>query len=393
MPLDLARISGQIERMSVDQTGLNQDRLEAARSAYQNVHNVDLAGRLRTARTSWLLARTNGRFRLAAEAPAPPASFTVIASDGSFILPDRHSPLRFYVLNTSCVLLRYGDDPLAELSSEPALYFDEADLWVSNNIRRLPVNASLVGLKRAVTELEVVTERALRVAGPVLALQDGTLILWSLESQPDFVADWALEPYLAAMRKLRDAGIPLASYISAPGSSDMLNSLRVSVCDYPEMGKAVNCDDCRSRIPDGRVPACDNLPNITDATLLGMVDRLKPGERSQVFASSSKVLTRYDPDLAINFFYLHTGTEIARVEIPQWVAEDASLLDLTQAIIYDQCRRGRGYPPVLQEAHEQAVIGVADRRMVETLVDRALAEHSIVMQRSGKDSSKRGRFV
>ncbi|HLI51580.1 MAG TPA: hypothetical protein VKU87_07260, partial [Thermomicrobiaceae bacterium] len=69
------------------------------------------------------------------------------------------------------------------------------------------------------------------------------------------------------------------------------------------------------------------------------------------------------------------------------------LLELTHAVIYDQCRRGRGYPPALQEAHEQAVIGMADRRMVETLVDRALAENSIVMQRSGKDASKRGRFV
>src|SRR5579875_1771527 len=243
MPLDLARISGQIERMSIDQTGLNQDRLAVARSAYQTVQDNDLVARLKTARTSWLLAGTSGRFRVAVAPPAPPGSFTVVASDGSFILPDRHCPLRFYVLNTSSVLLRYGESPSAELSSEPALYFDEEDLWVSNNIRRLPVNSSLVGLKRAVTELEVVTERALNVPAPVLALQDGTLILWALESQPDFVVDWALEPYLSAMRRLRDAGVPLASYISAPGSSDMLNSLRVSICDYPAMGKAVNCDD------------------------------------------------------------------------------------------------------------------------------------------------------
>src|SRR5690606_20606097 len=81
------------------------------------------------------------------------------------------------------------------------------------------------------------------------------------------------------------------------------------------------------------------------------------------------------------------------VEIPRWVAEDAGLLEFTQAVIYDQCQRGRGYPSALQEAHEQAVIGGDERRAVELLLEEALMRHQIVPRRSGKDGSKRGRFI
>jgi hypothetical protein len=47
----------------------------------------------------------------------------------------------------------------------------------------------------------------------------------------------------------------------------------------------------------------------------------------------------------------------------------------------------------LQEAHEQAVIATAERRLVEELVERALAEQGIVYARSAKDRSKRRRGV
>jgi hypothetical protein len=47
----------------------------------------------------------------------------------------------------------------------------------------------------------------------------------------------------------------------------------------------------------------------------------------------------------------------------------------------------------LQEAHEQAVIGTAERRLVEELVEQALAGRGIVYARSAKAYSKRRRGV
>ncbi len=100
-----------------------------------------------------------------------------------------------------------------------------------------------------------------------------------------------------------------------------------------------------------------------------------------------------DHSLRIHFFYLHAGWEIGRVEIPDWVANDPAQLDLVHRAIYDQAQLGRGYPVALQESHEAAVLGVADRRMIEDMIERELARVGVVLRHTGKDGSKRVRIV
>ena len=68
-----------------------------------------------------------------------------------------------------------------------------------------------------------------------MGLIDGSLIMWNLEAYPDFVSDIMLEKgfltYLEQIRKLNeDREIPIASYISYPRSSDVVNTLRVALC-------------------------------------------------------------------------------------------------------------------------------------------------------------------
>ncbi len=397
MTLDLAGIAGRLEAMVEEHKRQSAgDRLTALETAYANLRDDDLRMRLQTAKTSWLLARTDAEYRSTFPPVAIEGDFAIVASDGSFVLPDRHSPVRFFLINIGKVILRYGLEPGAELSAEPKLYFQEDELFVPNAVRRVPVDGTILGLKRAADELRVAADHAVRQGKecPALALQDGTLILWGLESQQDFVVDWVLPPFLDTMRTLRDANVPVAAFISYPGAKELMNALRVSVCDYPLQGRVVNCDHCRARIAsEGHTPACDVLPDVTDGFLFENVATLQPGERSQVFASTSKILDRYGPDFHIHFFYLHTGVEIARIEIPRWVAADRDLLEFTHAAIYDQCQRGRGYPSALQEAHEIAVIRADERRAVEIMVEESLAGHGILHRRSAKDGSKRGRFV
>jgi len=79
-----------------------------------------------------------------------------------------------------------------------------------------------------------------------------------------------------------------------------------------------------------------------------------------LFESASKILDDYGPHRIV-FFYVNTGSEVGRVEIPMWVAQDDELLNLAHTTIVDQCRKGRGYPVVLSESHEQAVVRGADR--------------------------------
>ncbi len=52
------------------------------------------------------------------------------------------------------------------------------------------------------------------------------------------------------------------------------------------------------------------------------------------------------------------------MEVPEWVARRKDLLDLTHALVLDQCRRGQGYPVALSEAHEQAVVTGSGQRRV-----------------------------
>ena len=67
---------------------------------------------------------------------------------------------------------------------------------------------------------------------------------------------------------------------------------------------------------------------------------------------------------------MNVGSEIARIEIPVWNIDEGYSINLIQSVIMEQTDRGHGYPVVLMEAHEQAVINASDRRaFVDTLIE------------------------
>jgi NurA-like 5'-3' nuclease len=105
--------------------------------------------------------------------------------------------------------------------------------------------------------------------------------------------------------------------------------------------------------------------------------------------TNSSVSREFYGEHQVYFYYLNVGAEIARVEVPQWVALDESLLSLGQSLILDQCRRGQGYPVAISEAHEQAVIKGADRQLFRRMVVEALERKGLPVYTSEKDRSKR----
>ena len=117
---------------------------------------------------------------------------------------------------------------------------------------------------------------------------------------------------------------------------------------------------------------------------------LAPGWRSPLYRTNSSVpRDYYGAGRQVCFFYLNAGTEIGRVEMPSWVAEDETLRPLTHALIWDQCQRGQGYPAALSEAHEQAVIKGADRRAFRRMLAEALQRQGLPPTTSEKDRAKR----
>ena len=90
----------------------------------------------------------------------------------------------------------------------------------------------------------------------------------------------------------------------------------------------------------------------------------------------------------IFFYYLNTGQEIARVEVPQWAAQDPELLSLGHGLMVQQCCKGQGYPVVISEAHEQAVINGLDRRLFQQMVIETLERRGMATYTSEKERSK-----
>jgi hypothetical protein len=115
---------------------------------------------------------------------------------------------------------------------------------------------------------------------------------------------------------------------------------------------------------------------------------LRPGERTAVFDSQSRILESYGQH-RIGFFYLNVGTEIARIEVPYWVASNRSLLDLVHAVAYDQVQKGNGYPVALAEAHQHVVVRGAERDLFYEMVNETLVRRGIRASLSPKNLRKR----
>ena len=406
--LDLTAVKGQVDAMvaaQIDAPAQFEQRLN---------HAVDLllkwgqAGRwqelqqmTQSARVSWLLAEFYGPFAEVIDVPRRESKLSVAATDGSQIFPDRHEISPCFLLNIGYVLLHYGSGERALLSSRPQLFWRERELYQEWGGRRTGISRDVVGFRRALLELTELAELAAasqRAGHSTLAINDGTLIMWSLEGRPPEFRDDCLRQIRSALDLLADRRIPLAGYISRPGGSDLVNALRIAMCPM----SMTNCDRCPGLQAGPEAPEassesppiierpCDPLQGISDAVLLRRV--LQPGQRSAVFGSGSRILDDYGPH-GVHFFYLHVGKEVARVEIPTYVAADSQLLDRVHAGVLDQAQKGDGYPVSLAEAHERAVVRGADREAFYRYLEEMFVRHDVRARVSLKGLRKRAAAI
>jgi len=386
--LDLARVSQQISRMAVEQQLVSEDmqkRLEKAlgQLALESGRLPAFMRKLHASKTSWLLAGLRESLEKTYPLPPRPLAITVVASDGSQIVPSHHEVIPAFLLNMSTVVLHYGTGERAELTSTPTLFYRDEDLYTDYGGQRVQVAGDLLGMRRTLMEFQALLQQATRAQGSghrTCALADGSLILWQLEGKPQDYRQTSLERYLGYLEQARQQQIPVAGYISRPRSRDVLNTLRVGLC--PE--SAPHCDRCPytqlSRLP------CAEIEGLNDRRLFESL--LQPGERTAVCDSQSRILGDYGVH-RIAFFYLHVGTEIVRIEVPQWVAASPTLLDLVHAVAYDQAQKGMGYPVALAEAHQHAVVRGAERDLFYEMVTTVLLRRGVRAAISPKNLRKR----
>ncbi|NES45810.1 DNA double-strand break repair nuclease NurA, partial [Moorena sp. SIO2C4] len=117
---------------------------------------------------------------------------------------------------------------------------------------------------------------------------------------------------------------------------------------------------------------------------------LQPGQRSPLFKSSARILDLYDHH-RIYFCYVHVGTEIARIEMPEWVAQNSALLNQALSLMLGQVYKGYGYPIAVSEAHNQAVIKAGDRNRFFALLEQQMIRAGVKnVGISYKEARKRG---
>ncbi len=404
MSLNLGKTAQQIEGFAHSLKGAQNDRsrrlseaVDAMRRAAPEEVRAKQSGPAAQRRFLYAVA---GEGLGASHPPkSAPGNFCVLSVDGSHIDVDRHMPAACALVNIGGCVLRYGDDPDAYLYNEPSLYSDDR-LYLTEQTpegaTEIPIEGAILGLMRTVEEVKalapLIRDKAPADA-PTLALLDGSLILWALAGQgyPELVRteiiQRGLTPALDALREMsRRRVLALAAYVSLPRSREAANALRLHLCEFDSA-------ECKRVCRPRRSPhsPCSMVNHLLDRELFE--ELLAPGQRSCLFSTNSSIVDEYGRGHRICFYYLHTGEEVARVEMPEWVALDKALLSLTHTLILDQTRRGMGYPVAISEAHEQAVIGGGDRRTFRELVDRSLVRRGMSISGSEKSRSKRMAWV
>jgi len=381
--LNLEGLQSQIRNMVSETKQSTKDVTHAVTVALEKLSAARtwqaLAETLDSTKTSWNYATLTGHpLTVYAASPRPPI-VTVCASDGSQVMPDRNFSLGFYLINTSEIVFHYGTDEKCVMRSEPKLFYGEKEMSFKLDGRQAAITGDIVSAKRDQAELETllaISLAAKKENRPIVAIADGTLIKWSLAAikSESFERDLA-EQFAHTLSQFRENEIPICSYISSPSSSDVIKSTRIAVFGETERDDEIG-------------DAASGLAGVTDVQLFKQL--LKSGERSAVFGSTSSVLKNYGEDEKIQFCYLQTGeAELARLEFPAWVAKRKATLDLVQSVVLDNVKKGFGYPVILSEAHEAAVVKAAEKQLLMSLIEDAALQLGVRFSYSEKSLSKR----
>lgn len=261
-------------------------------------------------------------------------NYSIMGIDGSQIYPDRHQGTCCFLINIGWLYCHYKEVSSVIMDSKPFIYVPDAQDTILSN-----PDQEIVNCLRQDLELSVALEHV-----PVLSMNcilvDGSLSNWNTKDPER--QQYFSQRYKAHVNQLYNLAIINAGYISLPQHQDIVTLLKLALCDFNTDNSIHQSLDC-----------------LTDADVVSLF--LKPFERTILFQSTHWLTVSYPDYLKPCFFYLHADQEIVRIEVPAWIAHNKSIVERLTSYIIDQIHKGGGYPVVLSEAHEQAVIHTADR--------------------------------
>ena len=305
-----------------------------------------------------------------------PSQATIIATDGSQIMPDRHAAFLYYLINVGGIIYHHGeDDPPEVFTSAQIAYLDDMQLD-----DEFGLSSSQISIERDLEEIGMLAEMiwAFREAlQPLLGLVDQRLLYWPIGGG-GAASGRAVDTWCRRMTEIRQFGGLLAGYIDRPGKVSVVTLLQALGAgdnfDWKLLGKR------------------ESIQGTTDVHLFREI--LGPGQRSRVFIDISPANERFaevDPANQVCFFYLNPGQwgqQIARVDIPMWVAQDRAAVAAVHALVIDQCQIIGDYPYALTRADEMAVVGRRDQEELDFMIELAMQRHGIEGTLTAKQGSK-----
>ena len=319
----------------------------------------------------WLIPYWQGALDYAVPIAVYQDPYSVVAVDGSQVYPDRHEGVSCFLVNIGVVHLMYGMQMPVLFSSEPTLFAgsdaDDGEVAHSHDL----VNCIRQDLELSAAVDACYVAQQMAPNRTQLFLCDGSLVFWHLESKGPYLRDRFLDSYIRSLQALYQKSLLNAGYISLPKSKELVNIIRLELCNFEPSACGAH----------------KKVRHIVDTTVARFF--LSRYTRSTVFKSTATICSYYPEHLVPYFFYCDVGFEIARVEIPAWIAHDETLVYTVASIIIDQVIKGYGYPIALAEAHEQAVVKGPDREFFYLMLSKMSVDHKRVRTISPKSAKKR----
>ena len=326
-----------------------------------------------------LLDGSNEPINMIYPPPLPPERATIIAADGSQIYPNDQSPVHFYLINIGMFVYHHGTQHIPQQITIPTLYFHKDHV---HDPQHRVISNRTVDARRTVKEMQALAELAwdfkkVYTDAPIMALYDNNLMFWA--DTDVYGGTRLMQDYHAAMQQLYDVqanGVraTLAGYVDNPRGSVVLRLLHLLTL---EDENAIHAH--QKVIEEG-----GDLEGLKDKHLFNAV--LAPGERSAIMVQNSPrnfAYRQHNASHEIAFFYVKVGTasnsNIARVDIPVWVARDHQAVEeLHGALLAQSTMQGRNpYPYALTRADELAYVGSKDKAKLDELINLELRRKGI----------------
>jgi len=397
MPIDIRQISGQLDEL----TGKARAEAQARETAAEKLRRIfapsfeadrwvaacAIASRLEN--VAWNGAMFNLGEPVNAFVPfgAEPQTYALLSADGSQILPDRHKPAPYYLIQVAGACIAYGGNEAnsdairqteqknTELVSDPARLYDA---------RGEIIRPGEIANERDLREIEWLADQCeslSRAGWQVMAIADGQIVPFVLlnDALPPRKQREILDRLTRALDRIQSSGAWLAGYIDRPNSNALVHAAALA--------NVAPDDVSAERVRKSE----EGAAGVFDRHILENV--LPAGRRTALFEPTWQVNAKLGVH-AMRACYANFGDGsdvghpvIARLELPEWCAR-AHVLGAVCGAMRRHAHMGAGYPFILKAAHEAALVSKDDQKQIDELVQQSLIEAGVFATSSYKQEAK-----